>query len=363
MYRLIRLPAQVLALALPWLMACFLAGFAMPPASAESTFEVGNIHVDASAKSVAEARSAAIASGRPVAWSTLFRRLTRQQDWARQPVLDAAALQKLVIGYFPVNERRSTTRYVADLTYTFNPEAVARVLQTAGIPYTAVAAKKVLLVPMAPGFARGSMWTTAFASPRFAASPVPFAVPVGDPQEMTYLGGLNFDTATWDQVAPVASRIHATEAVLVLAAPVGNKLAVTIKRIGMGVMPMKSSFEVPLLQGAQSTYPGAADATVRAIDDMWKNQKAVDYSQKGKLTADVHIGSLAQFAAIENAIAGVPNVASVSIAAMDIGEARLTITYIGTTDQLRAALAQAGVALTGRGAGWQVTQGAGAGQP
>jgi len=363
MYRLIRIPAQLLVCALPWFMAGFLAIVVVPSAGAESTFEVSNIHVDASAKSVAEARSAAIASGRPMAWATLFRRLTRQQDWARQPVLDGVALQKLINGYLPVNERRSTTRYVADVTYTFNPEAVARMLQTSGIPYTAVAAKKVLLVPLAPGFARGSSWTAAFASPRFATAPVPFAVPVGDPQDMTYLAGLNFDTATWDQLAPVAGRIHATEAVLVLAVAAGNKLQVTIKRMGVGVIPMKSSFEVPLLQGAQSTYPGAADAVVRAIDDMWKNQKAVDYSQKGKLTADVRIASLGQFAALENAIAGVPNVASVSVAAMDIGLARLTITYIGSTDQLRAALAQAGVVLSGHGGSWQVAQGAGAGQP
>lgn len=354
MFRLIRFPALVVALALSCLFT--------PAVHAENTFEVGNIHVDASGKSVAEARDSAIAAGRPAAWSALFRRLTRQQDWGRQPNLDPATLQRLIIGYFPVNERRSTTRYVADLTYTFNPEAVARVLQSAGIPYTAVAAKKILLVPMAPGFARGSMWTQTFASPRFVTSPVPFAVPVGDAQDMPYLSGLNLDTATWEQIAPVAGRIHATEAVLVGAKEVGNKLQITIKRMGVGVMPTKTAIEVPLLQGAQATYPGAADAAVRAIDDMWKSQKAVDYGQKGRLQADVRIASLAQFAALENAIAAVPNVSSVSVAAMNIGMARLTISYIGSPDQLRAALAQAGVTLVQRSGSWQIVQ-AGAGQP
>jgi hypothetical protein len=351
MYRLIRIPALALALAI----SCFFVG----PARADATFEVSGIHVDASAKSTAEARTAAVAAGRPTAWGVLFKRLTRQQDWARQPALDAATLQKLVIGYFPINERRSTTRYVAEMTYTFNPEMVARVLQGAGIPYTAVAAKKVLLVPMSPGFARNSGWTTAFLSPRFATSPVPFAVPFGDASDMTYLGGLGFDAANWDRVAPVAARIKATEAVLVLAVPAGNKLQITIKRLGQGEVPTKSSFEVPLLQNVLATYPGAADAVVRAIDDMWKNQKAVDYSQKGRLTATVRIGSLAQFAALENAIVGVPNVASVSVVAIDIGEARLNLSYIGSPDQLKAALAQAGIALRGSAGNWQLA----AGQP
>ena len=86
----------------------------------------------------------------------MFRRLTRQQDWVRQPVLDDAQLQKLITTYFPSNEKRSTRRYVADMTYVFNPDAVARLLQTSGIPYTAAQAKRILVIPMAPGYSRGS---------------------------------------------------------------------------------------------------------------------------------------------------------------------------------------------------------------
>jgi hypothetical protein len=180
---------------------------------------------------------------------------------------------------------------------------------------------------------------------------------------MTYLAGLSFDTATWENVAPVAARIRATEAVLVLATVQGNKMVVSVKRVGQGEMPVKTGVEVPLLQGAGSTYPAAADAAVRAIEDMCKNQKAVDYSQKGKLVAEVRIDSLAQFAAIENAVAAVPNVAGVNVAAIDIGQARLSISYIGTTEQLRVALAQAGIVLTKSGGIWQLTQGTASAQP
>lgn len=354
MYGFLRKGALLLALVISSLLT---------PALAENTFEIANIHVDASGKSVEEARLAAIAAGRPIAWATLYRRLTRQQDWGRQPALDAGQLQKLIIGYSPINERRSTTRYVADVTYTFNPEGVARVLQTANIPYTAATAKRILVIPLAPGFARGSAWTMAFANPRFANAPVPFSVPVGDAADMAALSGLTFDNASWDHIAPVAARFRASEAVVVLAQQAGNKVVVSLKRVGVGALPSKTSVEVPLLQGIQSTYPSAADAAVRAMDDMWKNTKVVDYSQKGKLLAEVRITSLAQFAALENAVSAVPNVADVNVAAMDIGQARLTISYIGTTDQLRTALAQAGVTLVAHGANWQLSQGAAAAQP
>jgi len=340
-----------------------LAFICLPVAAADSNFEVPNVHVDATGPSAAEARSTAIAGGRPIAWSILFRRLTRQQDWSRQPVLDPTVLQKVIVAYLPLNERRSTTRYVADVTYTFNPEAVARILQGAGIPYTAAAAKRILLVPMAPQYARGSLWTMAFANPRFVTSPIPFALPVGDATDMAALGGLDFDTAGWDNVAGAAARFHATEAALVRAVQVGNKLQISLKRLGAGEMPLKSMVEVPILQGAPSTYPAAADAAVRALDDMWKNQKAVDFNQKGKLVVDVRTGSLAQFAALENTLTGIPNVHGVSVTALDIGEARLTIFYIGTTDQLRDALAQAGLTLSNKAGSWQLSQGAVASQP
>ena len=354
MHTFIRFPALFAAL----MLACTLAG----SASAENVFEIPNVHVQSSGPSATEARSRAIASGRPVAWQALFRRLTRAQDWARFPVLDNAQLQKLIIGYSPINERRSTTRYVADVTYTFNPEAVARLLQSAGIPYAAAPTKRVLVIPMAPGFARNSLWTLAFASPRFADSYVPFAVPYGDAQDMRALQGLSFDAARWDDIAPVASRIRAVEAVLVKADVAGNNLVVSLKRVGAGELPVKTSVEVPLIQGAESTYPSAADAAVRAMEEMWKNQKAVDYSHKGRLVADVRIASLAQFAALENTLTVVPNVAGVTVSAIDIGQARLTISYLGTTDQLRGALAQAGLTLVKSGGMWQLSQGS-AGQP
>lgn len=350
MRRFLSLPALALAA------LCLLS----VSASADGLFTVAGVHVDASSASVAEARNAAVASGRPTAWQMLFRRLTREQDWARQPVLADAQLQRLITTYFPANEKRSTRRYVADMTYVFNPEAVARLLQSSGIAYAAAQAKRVLLIPMAPGYSRGSPWTAALSNPRFANSMVPFSVPVGDALDMNALGALSFDTANWTDVEPAASRIHASEAVLVQAVVTGNKMTITLHRLGAGEMPTKVSVQIPVLQGAASTYPAAADAAVRALEDLWKSHTAVDFSQKSKLVVDVQIGSLAQLANLQNTLAGVPNVSSVTIVAMDIAGARLSLTYIGTLDQLREGLGQAGLVLTNRGGAWQLSQGAAA---
>ncbi len=352
MRRLLSLLALILALAVPCL--------SPQSAVADGPFTVAGVHVDASSASVVEARNAAVAAGRPTAWQLLFRRLTRQQDWARQPMLDDSQLQKLITTYYPSNERRSTRRYVADMIYVFNPDAVARLLQSSGIPYTAAVSKRVLVIPMAPGYSRGSTWTTALANPRFANSVVPFTVPIGDAQDMNALAGLSFDTASWANVEAVASRIHASEVVLIQALATGNKLTVTLRRLGVGELPTKTSVEVPLIQNAPATYPSAADAAVQAISDLWKSHAAVDFSQKGNLVVDVRVGLLSQFADLQTALAGVPNVAGITIIAMDIGEVRISLSYLGTSDQLHEALAQAGFVLVNRSGTWQLSQGTGA---
>jgi len=334
-----------LALALAFVTASVLS------AGAVDVYTVSNIHVDASGVSTSAARSAALAQGRPKAWAVLYRRLTRQQDWGKQPQLDPATLERIISSFFVNNERRSTTRYVADVTYTFSPESVARVLSGVGVAFTQVQSKKILLVPMAPGYFRGSAWTFAFTSPRFAQSVVPFVLPGNDT-----LSGATFDTANWSDIEPVATRLHASEAVLVLAAPNGKNLTLTLKRMAPGAIPAKSSVDVPMLPGgAVSTYASAADAAVHAIEEMWKAQAALDVSQQGHLLADVRIDTLPQWTALQNQIAGVPNVAGISVTAMDIGMVRINLTYLGSVDQLKEALAGQGVALTNRGGTWTIS--------
>ena len=320
-------------------------------------YSVVGIHVDASGASTTEAQRKAIEQGRPAAWQTLYRRLTRQQDWGKQPKLDNEALLRVSRGFTVSNERRSTTRYVADVTYNFNPDAVEKILRDGAIAYTQAQTRKILLVPMAPGFGRNG-WTAALAAPRFNDGAVPFSVPAGDAADMAVLSGVSFDTATWADVEPAASRIHAVEAVLVQAVQNGNKLIINLRRVAPNAIPTKAGpLEVPILQNAASTYPTAADTAVSAVEDMWKNKSAVDFSRAGKLNADIRISSLSQWGNLQTQLAGVPNITGVTLVAMSTNLARVTISYLGTTDQLRDALAPAGIVLSNRGSDWVIAAG------
>jgi hypothetical protein len=332
-----------------------LAALAVRPATAaaapaaQDLYTVAGIHVDAVGASSTEAFNAAILQGRPKAFTILFHRLTRQQDWGREPPLDAAALARLSRGFTVANERRSTTRYVADVTYIFNSDSVARLLRGAGIAYSATPARRILLVAMAPGVTHGP-WAQALAAAEAGDSLVPFEV--AGPADDKALGDLDFDNAGWNDVAAAAGRIEASEAALVQAAYSDGHVAVKIRHLGLGLAPTVTQVQVPLLQTVGTTYPAAAQAAVQAIEDMWKARTAVDFSQHGRLSADVRLDSLEQWGGLQKALAGLSNVTQVTVTAMDIGYARIAIAYTGTSDQLRDALSGAGVSLTNRGGQW-----------
>ncbi len=331
------------------MLAAGLALFFTLPATAQISYTVSGVHVDATAASSAEALNQAIAQGRPKAWTILYRRLTRQQDWARQPNLDAAALVRMSRGYNIANERRSTTRYVADVTYIFNPEAVNRTLQAAGIAYTQGTLKRILVVAMAPGFTTGA-WAQALDAPQLRESVVPFTV--AGLADAPGLSTLNFDNASWNDVAAAAGRIKATEAALVQLSISGGKATVNIRRLGQGEAPSKVSVEVPGPSATPNSYSAAAQAAMAAVQDMWKTRSAVDFSQRGKLTVIVRATDAEQWGAIRTALSGVDTVTGVDVTAMDIGYAQLSITYQGTTEQLRGAMAGAGLSLANRDGEW-----------
>ena len=306
--------------------------------------------MDATGASPAEAFNAAMAQGRPKAWQILFRRLTRQQDWTRQPELDDAALIRILRDSSIANERRSTTRYVADVTFSFNPEAVNRLLQGAGIAFTQGAARRILIVPMSPGFQMGP-WAQALNAPPLKNSVVPFAV--ADAADAAGLSNLNFDTASWNDVAAAAKRFNASEAALLQVVYANGKVTVNIRRIGLGEAPVKSSVDVPLMQTLSTTYPAAASDAIGAIEEMWKTRAAIDFSQRGRLQVNVSMASLAQWGAIQTALADADDVTGVTVNAMDIGFAQISIAYQGSSDQLRDTLGDAGLTLAPvRGGNW-----------
>jgi len=320
----------------------FLAAIPAAAAAPADPFTVSGIQVDASAASSIEAQNIAINSGRQRAWTTLIHRLTRQEDWAKAPALDDQTIERLIASYLPQNVRKSTTRYSASMTYVFNADAVRRLLRNQGVAYTDASAHPILIIPLAPRYDPHGPWTNAFLNSRYSHAAVPLNLPIPDAGTVASLGGLTFDNATWQQVQGVANRVQANEAMLLLLVNDKGKMVVRMRHLGIGapwVIPDTPLNDPP---GSPRLYADAADATATAVINTWKAHSAVDFGKRFKLTAAIHVDNLADWGAMQAKIVAIPTVTDVTVVAMDIGQARIAITYVGTAQQLKDSLYQGG---------------------
>lgn len=345
----------------PLLTACFAAGLALffaGSAAADDPYTVSGIKVDASAASTVVAQTQAINSGREKAWQTLYRRLTKQEDWAHQPALDPTTLQRLVRSYSVQNARSSTTRFVASMTYVFNPNAVRRILQQSNIAYSDTVARPLLVIPMGPGWYPSSPWTQAWKDPRFARGAVPLVLPLNDAIDAPALAQLHFDTASWQDIEPLASRLHAPEAYLALVTPQRAQMTVKIKRLGPGTSPTIPDVVLPIAPKTPSAkaFGSVADAAATAITEAWKAHSAVDFNKRARLVASMHVDSLQQWSEVLQKLEGISTISEVNVVAMDIGEARVAISYVGSEDQLTEQLGHAGLALASAGGEWWLSR-------
>jgi hypothetical protein len=337
---------------------CFLVvlglSLAFRQATADDLYTVNGIKVDASAPSTVDAQTKAIDSGRDRAWQTLYRRLTKEEDWPRQPALDPATLQRLIRSYQVHDARSSTTRFVASMTYVFNANAVRHILQQADVAYSDVTAKPILVIPLAPRWLAQTPWTRAWADPRFAHGAIPLVLPPDDAIGAPALAALQFDSASWQDVEPMASRMHAAEAALALVIPQRAQMLVKTRLLGPGEMPRIADFAIaiPPKTPAAVAFAKVADATANAIINAWKARTVVDYGKRSNLTASAHVNSLADWGQLLQTLGSIPTVTDVRLIAMDIGEARLSIDYVGSTDQLNAQLGRSGLNLSNEDGEW-----------
>jgi hypothetical protein len=194
----------------------------------------------------------------------------------------------------------------------------------------------------------------AWAGPRFSGGAVPLVRPIGDALDTTSLGVLKFSTSTWQDIEPVASRVHAEEAWLALAYSANGQLIVKLHRLGPGSSPTIPDITVPIPPKTPpaKVYASAADATANVIVDAWKARSAVDYNKRSRLIAEVRIESLGAWSALLQKLGTVPTIADVGVVAMNTGEARIAISYVGTSDQLALTLGQAGLGLSNDDGTW-----------
>ena len=313
---------------------CLGAGAAQSaPAPAPDLFTVRSIKVDASAESATTARDLAMTQGRPLAWTKLFRRLTATANWSKQPALDDNALLRLMRSFEVAGERRSTTRYLAEVTFHFNPAAVRALFRQSNIAYTETRSRPVLVIPLVAGteFDPSTPWAMAWKELASEPGLVPFVIAATATPDAA-LSRPDLAQADWATLAPLARRFNAGEVIVATASE--DAKSVQMVQISASARTALS------FAYAQSSFAADAEAVAERANETWKTRTAVSYATRAQLTADVQFDSLDDWAKIRGQLAAVKPISGVDVVGLALHEAEINVTYAGRPEQLRDALAQ-----------------------
>jgi hypothetical protein len=124
---------------------------AAPAAAADPEgriFVIGNYPVEAHASDAVKAKEQAIQDGQQAAFRSLLKRIVPVTSYGRLKEIKTTPAAGLIEGFSVRSERNSSTQYIANYDFSFQPEAVQRLLDAQGIPYLDKQAPRILIVPI-----------------------------------------------------------------------------------------------------------------------------------------------------------------------------------------------------------------------
>jgi len=340
--------------------AAALCAFSSLAADRSDIFSV-SVPLDATAANANAARDAARRDGEKRAYLALLRRLTLASDRSRLPEANDAALNELVQGFEVANERRSSVRYLADYTFHFRSDAIERLLRDQGIPFAETVSKPLLVLPVLES-ANGPVlwddpnpWRDAWTNADLGAGLVPFVRPLGAIEDVTAIDAKAADDGDDAHLQAIAGN-YGNGDVLVTRATIrqagdAKSADVTSTRFAPGNPGGEQTWVTTLPANAgesdRDLLDRAALATADQVAEAWKQANIIDYKRSGTLTVSVPMRDLPGWVAVRSRLSGIPSIQRVELNALDRQRALVTLHYVGAAEQLRLALAQRDLDLSG----------------
>lgn len=336
----------------------FLAALTAPgtvwaQSSGTNAFRITGVQVEAVANTSAAARDKAVSDGRAAALRQLMERLTMPEDHARLPEAPADALDAMITGTQVEEEQIGPTRYVGRITYIFDGDKVGELLQAAGIPYVQVASQPMLVLPVTVDesgqpalWDEPNPWREAWTRRDWENRLVPFVDPLGDLQDLQAISAAQVVEGDRGALRLIAGRYEAGFVLSAIAAPIdGGSMQITLRRFNV-LTGQSEDLGTRQVAGGEQALSEAANAIAREIEQTWKRANLVQAGQRETILAQVPIQNYGYWVRLQRNLAQVSLVQESRVMNLTPAEARIEITYVGSIEQLQAALGQVGLVLT-----------------
>lgn len=370
------IPTSGVAWAVAFAFALAALLIAAAPASAQSEvdmFVVTGVPVSESGKSAVEAREKAIEAGQIKALRTVMERLTSPSELQRLPQVAPSEVPPMVQAIEINDERTAGSRYRANMTVRFFPEAVRRVLRSSAVAFADKPAPPALVLPLYSADGADNLWEEpnpwreAWTSHGRGSPLVPLIVPYGDLDDVQAISARDVLEGAPAPLETIARRYDVEDVVIAHATrQPGGGLEVEISRYwpggvltpvdrfssDAGDQGMQAAVDRATGRMADAVRSGAPARPGTAVAGTSYGADSAALQGGASLNTRISYAGLPQWVQIRNALARIANVAELQIESVSASDAQVVLNYLGTTDQLRTALGQSNLALRNDGPYW-----------
>ena len=345
--------------ACPVIWFCVALFIALPPlatsshAASDQVYTITGVDVDTTAKTAAQAREIALASGQKQALDLLLRQMTLTSDHARLPILTDADVPALVGGIEIANERTSTTRYLASLTVNFKQNAVRQLLSANGLAFTETHSPPRLVLPLFDDagalllWDAENAWRQAWLDMSAPAAPVPLIQPIGDLLDIGTISARQAADLDPGRMQAVADRYGVADLVVAHARLAvdygsgGTRLDVAVHSRGpSGDDSWTENFAVPGGTLSAEVLSESAAKIWSRIVDQWKQGTLVRLDDETSLLVQAPLEGLKHWLAIRRRLEDSPVVRAVEVESLTTREARVVLRFLGAQQGLAVSLSQ-----------------------
>lgn len=322
-------------------------------------YTVEDISVDERAENAAAAREKALARGHVEALQTLLARLLPPAELSRLSSIGPNEAAQLVRDFEVRNERTSAVRYLADLTFRFDEEAVRWYLRNQGIGHAETQSKPVLVLPVygEPGQERlwedPNIWWRTWAARPGQSGLVPIVAPLGDLQDISTIDAEQALAGDSARLMQIAQRYGAEDVLVVHAletpAAEGGQASVQVLTRRYGRDPHPTLIENVAQNPGESleqTYARAVDMVAATLQTEWQQQTVLQPGTGNRITVRVPTRSLDEWLAVKRRLARVAGLERAVVSRMSRSATELDIAYLGDERQLELAMQQSDLDLT-----------------
>lgn len=315
------------------------------PAHAGDPYTVSNVEVDASADNALAAQTQAISEGQMIAANILIDRMSLAKDRAakgfRGVSLEDGA--KMIRALEIANEKRSSDRYMGDITVAFNQSAVSQYMRAMGLTLVSTQSRNRLVIPILEGNGLWSRngWAAAWQDANIEYSLTPMQAITPRRELDGILNGTNAENLDIAVLQAIGNVFGVQQILIAKAQPNFPGYTVYLTDVALDT---KTSRNIGRVSG--NTAEAAVLAAVSAVEESWKESVVGNVSSANVvLPVSVLYGSQPEWLQLQDVINGSAQIRSARLQAVSKTGALMALTYGGDLERLRNELSFKGVSL------------------